>query len=110
MGNRVLRKIIFLQEVLGLDQYLVRIVHYDPMHAMDVDTGEIGVNFVGGIISGNEAIILKSRGLREEDIVHELVHFRFPELNNNHEEVNAMTSELMLSRDAMYVGGARERL
>ena len=109
--NTVYRKIAFWMKVLGLEEYGVRVELANPLQATD-EHGNAGVDLVGGIIDGGVANIFTTRRLRERDIVHELVHFRFPELNVDHNEIERMTDELIIWRNKIYSeasGGSRER-
>ncbi len=83
-------------EALGLDAYEARIFFIDPMQVTGED-GKPGAMLVGGSIDNNVVRILTPRGLDEEDIVHELLHFVRPE--SDHQQIVIETRELIIARN-----------
>lgn len=109
MGNRIYRKVLFWRDKLGLTDYPVRVFVLHPMQVTD-ENGEAGVNLVGGRLGENGVIhIYRTRKLKEDDVIHELLHIRFPE--DNEVQVRRMTSELIISRNVNYqeTQSSRER-
>lgn len=99
MGNKLYRKVLYWREALGLEVYRVRIVRIDPFQVMD-DVGNVGMELVGGLIEGDEATISTIRKLKEDDIVHELLHFRYPA--DSEGDVRRMTQDLIVSRNVHF--------
>lgn len=109
MGNRIYRKVLFWTDVLDLSGYPVKVILVHPMQVTD-ENGKAGVNLVAGRLDQNGDIhIYRTRKLKEDDVVHELLHIRFPE--DNEIQVKRMTGELIVSRDMIYQesSGSRER-
>ncbi|MDO8486772.1 MAG: hypothetical protein Q7S45_00550 [Candidatus Curtissbacteria bacterium] len=107
MGNRVYRKVLFWREALRLERYVVQVVAVDPMQVTN-ENGNAGAALVGGMVDGEIVRIYTTRRLKEDDIIHELLHFRYPQ--ESEEEVRRMTEEMLISRNSIYMGsGMKER-
>lgn len=104
--NTIARKISFWLYALGLDGFRVELERIVSGQVTQ-DNNEVGGHFVGVRVDGERlAIIITTRSLREDDIVHELLHVRNPDLD--HKDVVSETESLIISRNAIY-GGAPER-
>ena len=101
MSNKVLRKIKFWAWTLDLDHFTIRVELILELQVTG-DDGSPGRELVGVEVDRERfvASIVTTRKLREDDIVHELVHVRNPEW---HEEMVAHETEsLLVSRDSNY--------
>jgi len=106
MTNKIRRKLDYWQKALGLEEYEVVVEKHSKMQVTSAN-GEAGANVVGSSLSKQEGIItiFTTRPLREDDVVHEFVHMRYPEFTE--EQVVAETASLILSRDSIYQEGNR---
>jgi len=101
MANSVLRKLVFWQEQLPpLSDYKIRL-QFTPMESVTVEGRGYGHHFVGVLKDGDRsAVIITTRKLREDDVLHELIHLWRPEWD--HEMVVNETESLIASRNEMY--------
>jgi len=108
MTNGIARKLGYWCEVLGLDGHRVEVEVISPNQVTD-EKGETGAHLVGGRrITEDSIVIFTTRRLREDDVVHELLHVRFPEMSEG--EVRSETRSLRIARDLNFIGGfAKER-
>ncbi len=84
---------------LGIDRYRVRCQPTHPMQVTGPD-GRPGQELVGVIVEDRIATIVHTRRLREDDIVHELLHVARPEWP--HPEVDLWT-DLLIAEPALAV-------
>lgn len=104
MTNRITRKIVYWQNVLNLVDYRIVMEKVSPLQVTFED-GRIGGCYVGSHLDEqNKTITLSStRPLREDDVVHELVHMRYPQFSEA--QVVEETASLILSRDYIFMEG-----
>jgi hypothetical protein len=80
------------QRRLGLNDFRGSL---QPTHPLQItnENGEPGEHMVGVVVYGREFRLLHTRPLREDDVVHELLHVLCPDWE--HEEVEAWTDHLV---------------
>lgn len=101
------RKVLYWRDKLGLTDYSVKVILVHPMQVTGED-GKAGANLVGGRLHENgEIYIFRTRKIKEDDVVHELLHIRFPE--DNEIQVRRMTGELIVTRNVNYQENLRGR-
>ena len=84
------------QKRLGLNKFVIKTERISPFQVADERTGRRSNNpFVGIVRIEDSAVILHTRRLRHEDIIHELLHLAGPEWN--HEQVVEETERLKVS-------------
>ena len=96
--------ILYWQEALQLKSYLIVVEGISRMQVMD-EGGGVGMVLVGVAVNEREqlAIICTTEQLQEDDIVHELLHIRFPDWE--HYLVVSETQRL-ISQEKQRVEGA----
>ncbi len=82
------------QRRLGLEDYCITAERLSVFQVAD-DLCSVGNSLVGVCAdhAAKTAVIYHTRCLRQEDIVHELLHVRFPSWSE--EQVNEKTAELL---------------
>ncbi|WP_158435196.1 hypothetical protein [Nitrososphaera viennensis] len=95
MQERKGRLVEYWKERLGIDDYAV-ITERISLFQVSDDYCRVGNSFVGVCADHDEkvACIYHTRRLREDDIVHELLHVRHPSWTED--EVNRAAAELLL--------------
>lgn len=88
------------QRRLGLESYSITAERLSVFQVAD-DFCSVGNSLVGVCADhdAKTAVIYHTRGLRQEDIVHELLHVRFPSWSE--EQVNEKTAELLQAAQRM---------
>lgn len=88
------------QRRLGLEDYSVTAERLSVFQVVD-DFCAVGNSLVGVCAdhASKTAVIYHTRRLRQEDIVHELLHVRFPSWSE--EQVNEKTAELCATQGQM---------
>ena len=109
MLSKAYRKLSYWRRSLGIEAQAVRIERISRMQVTD-EEGKPGAGLVGIVVDTelNEAVIVTTRALRDDDVVHELTHLTNPELD--HPQVDRETSRLLVMRNSIYHGnGVKER-
>ncbi|MGI0038974.1 MAG: hypothetical protein ACREAO_04090 [Nitrososphaera sp.] len=88
------------QRRLGLEDYAIETEQVSIFQVSD-DFCSVGNSFVGVSADhhARRAVIYHTRQLRQEDIVHELLHVRYPSWSEG--DINRETGELLRSRPAV---------
>lgn len=86
--------IVLWQRRLGLEDYYITAERLSVFQVAD-DFCAVGNSLVGVCAdhAAKTAVIYHTRQLRQEDVVHELLHVRFPSWSE--EQVNERTAELL---------------
>jgi len=90
----------FWQRILGLQEWSIEVIKISSMQVIDdLHGGTCGHEFVGVAIKAflKSAEIYCTRRLKEDDIIHELLHVRFP--NWEEDMVVKWTDILVETRD-----------
>lgn len=103
MTNKIRRKLDYWQKTLGLEGYQVVFERHHKLQ-MTRENGEPGCNIVGVNKEEGVITIFATRPLREDDVVHELLHVKYPE-ETDHNWIVEETANLIVSRDGNYIEG-----
>ena len=105
MTNKILRKLNYWQKALGLENYRV-VIEKHHKEQVTFEYGKVGGNAVGSSFDEENGIItiFTTRSLREDDVVHELLHTKYPQFT--HDEIVTETESLIVSRDSNYLEGS----
>lgn len=112
MTNKLRRKLDFWMEILRLTNYMVRVEYISRLQVIGED-GKEGAGLVGLRFDEDEGYItiVSTRKLKEDDIVHELLHVKYPDWDD-HRLIEEETASLIITRNLNsleFRGMARER-